>query len=335
MCRSSLPTTSAARRMSSSGASSPTCCRSTQRARRAKTLGFHLSARFPFSDVVVTARERRGHPLVAVRQSDLRRSRPLPRLPWHRNRPDRAAPFRAGDHEARAVRFAHRPAQPGDDAADARRGAAQRDEPAEGLRALPDRPRPLQERQRYARPSGRRRAPPPGRRPPEVGDGRPWAGRAPGRRRVQGRASGHGRHRPAGIAGAHADRAGVAALQHRRPPRSDRRVSRRRHRRPRPLHRRQPCSRRRSRSLRGEGRRPRQALLLRAGHAHRGVRSPGPRERPSPGHRQGRAVGRLPADHRGRQRGGVAASKRSCAGIIRCAAGSRPTSSSRSPKNAA
>ena len=104
------------------------------------------------------ASERRGHPLVAVRQSDLRRARTLPRLPRHRHRPHRAAPFRAGNLAARALRFADRPAQPGDDAPDAGRGAAQCVEPAEGLRAVPDRSRPLQERQRHARPPGRRRA---------------------------------------------------------------------------------------------------------------------------------------------------------------------------------
>ena len=65
-----------------------------------KTLGFHLSARFPFSDVVVRAGERRGRPLVAVGQPDLRRARPLPRLPRHRHRPHRAAPLRAGNHAA-------------------------------------------------------------------------------------------------------------------------------------------------------------------------------------------------------------------------------------------
>ena len=133
-----------------------------------KTLGFHLSARFPFSDVIVRAGERRGHSLVAVGQSDLRRARPLPRLPRHRHRPHRAAPLRAGNHAARALRLADRPAQPGDDAPDARRSAAQRVQPPEGLRPVPDRSRPLQERQRHARPSGRRRPAPPGRGPAEA-----------------------------------------------------------------------------------------------------------------------------------------------------------------------
>ena len=70
--------------------------------------------------------QRPGRPLVAVGQPDLRRARPLPRLPRHRHRPDRAAPLGAGNHAPRALRFADRPAQPGDDAPDARRSAAQR-----------------------------------------------------------------------------------------------------------------------------------------------------------------------------------------------------------------
>ena len=113
---------------------------------------------------------------------------------------------------------------------EALRNAAQ---PAEGLRAVPDRSRPLQERQRHARPPDRRRAAAPGRRAPEVGDGRPRPGRPPGRRRVQGGASRHGRHRPARIACADADRAGFAALHDRGPQGDDRRVGRHRHRRSR------------------------------------------------------------------------------------------------------
>ena len=46
------------------------------------------------------AGERAGRSLVAVGQPDLRRARPLPRLPRHRHRPHRAAPVRAGDHAA-------------------------------------------------------------------------------------------------------------------------------------------------------------------------------------------------------------------------------------------
>ena len=69
--------------------------------------------------------ERPGRPLVAVRQPDLRRARPLPRLPRHRHRPYRTAPLGAGDHPSRPFRFADRPAEPRDDAADARRSASQ------------------------------------------------------------------------------------------------------------------------------------------------------------------------------------------------------------------
>ena len=55
--RSSWPTISSASRKNCSVGNSPTCCRSTPDGRsiveERKTLGFHLSARFPFSDVVV------------------------------------------------------------------------------------------------------------------------------------------------------------------------------------------------------------------------------------------------------------------------------------------
>ena len=44
------------------------------------------------------ASERGGRPLVAFGQPDLRRARPLPRLPRHRHGPYRAAPVGAGDH---------------------------------------------------------------------------------------------------------------------------------------------------------------------------------------------------------------------------------------------
>ena len=133
--------------------------------------------------------ERAGRPLVAVGQPDLRRARPLPRLPRHRHRPHRAAPVRARDLAPRAVQFADRPAQPRDDAPDARRGAAQRRPSPEGLRLVHDRSRPVQERQRHARPPDRRRAAAPGRRAADVGDGQPRPGRPPRRRRVPGGAA--------------------------------------------------------------------------------------------------------------------------------------------------
>ena len=112
------------------------------------------------------------------------------------------------------------------------------------------------------------------------------------------------------------DRAGFAALHDRGPPGDDRRVGRHRHRRPGPRLRRQPDPQRRPRALRRQGRRPRQALLLRAGDAQRGVRPPGARERPAPGDRPRRAVGRLPADRPRRRRGDLRASRRWCAGTI-------------------
>ncbi len=79
--------------------------------------------------------ERGGRPLVAVGQPDLRRARALPRLSRHRHRPHRAAQVGARDLAPGPLRFADRPAEPRDDAPDARRGAAQRGPPAEGLRA--------------------------------------------------------------------------------------------------------------------------------------------------------------------------------------------------------
>ena len=113
-CRSSSRTTSAAKPMSCSAASSPTCCRSTPASgatEERKTLGFHLSARFPFSDVIVRAASDEDIHWSLSGNPDLRRARPLPRLPRHRHRPHRAAPVRAGNHEACAVQFA-RPACP-------------------------------------------------------------------------------------------------------------------------------------------------------------------------------------------------------------------------------
>ena len=128
--RSSSPTISSASPRSCSAASSPICCRSTPArptvARGAQDAGLPPVGPLPLLRRRRPRRQRRGHSLVAVGQPDLRRARPLPRLPRHRHRPHRAAPLRAGDHPARAVRFADRPAQPGADAPDARRGAAQR-----------------------------------------------------------------------------------------------------------------------------------------------------------------------------------------------------------------
>ena len=138
MSRSSSPTTSSAAARNCSAASSPICCRSTPAtapARGAQDAGLPPLRPLPILRCRRPCRQRRGHPLVAVGQPDLRRAGPLHGLPRHRHRPHRAAPHRTGNHPAGALRLADRPAQPGDDAADARRGSAQRLAPAEGLRA--------------------------------------------------------------------------------------------------------------------------------------------------------------------------------------------------------
>ena len=123
-----------------------------------KTLGFHLSARFPFSDVVVRPASEQdvhwslsGNPIFDERGRFLGFRGIGTDLTEQRRSEQEITP-------PRPLRLADRPAQPGDDAPDARRGAAQCGASAEGLRAVPDRSRPLQERQRHARPSDRRRA---------------------------------------------------------------------------------------------------------------------------------------------------------------------------------
>ena len=243
--------------------------------------------------------------MVAVGQSGVRRARALPGLSrdWHR--PHRTAPVRTGDQPPGAVRFAHRPAQPRADAPDARRGAAQFDAPAKGLRLVPDRPRSVQERQRHAWPSDRGRLAAAGRAAADQRDGRAWPGRAIGRGRVQGRASGRGRDRAAREPRADADRAGLAPLSDRGQPGHHRRLGRDRDRRPAKELRRQPDPQRRSRALCRQGRRARQAYVLRARDAQRGVGSPGARQRSPPGARSQRIVGRVPADRPRRERGFV------------------------------
>ena len=107
---------------------------------------------------------------------------------------------------------------------------------------------------------------------------------------------GTGRHRLAGIARADADRAGLAALQHRRPPGDDRRVGRHCHRRPRPL----PAPTAWSATPISRFMRPRMRGAASIASTNRrctpSERPPGAGERPSPGDRPRRAVGRLPAD---------------------------------------
>src|SRR4029079_13540591 len=92
-----------------------------------KTLGFHLSARFPFSDVVVRPASDQdvhwslsGNTIFDGRGRFLgfcgvRRVLGFRR---HRRGCARAGPVRAGDPASRPLRFAARPAEPCDDAAD-------------------------------------------------------------------------------------------------------------------------------------------------------------------------------------------------------------------------
>ena len=162
-----------------------------------KTLGFHLSARFPFSDVVVRpASDQDVHWSLSGNPCFDDRGR---FLGFRGIGTDLTEQRRSEREITRLARFNSLTglAQPGDDATDARGSAAQRGPSAEGLRALHDRPRPVQERQRHARPPDRRRAASPGRRSAEIGDGQPRPGRPPRRRRIPGGLARDRRHRPA------------------------------------------------------------------------------------------------------------------------------------------
>ena len=72
--------------------------------REERTLGFHLSARFPFSDVIVRAASDEDIHWSLSGNPAVRRARPLPRLPRHRHRPHRAAPH-PSRKSARLARF--------------------------------------------------------------------------------------------------------------------------------------------------------------------------------------------------------------------------------------
>ena len=154
-----------------------------------KTLGFHLSARFPFSDVVVRPASDQdvhwslsGNPifddngrffgfrgigtdLTEQRRSEREISR-LARFDSLTSLPNRAMMRQTLEEALRNA--THR-----------QKGCG-----------IHDRPRPIQERQRHARPSDRRCLASPGRRAAEIGDGQPRPGRAARRRRIPGRAPG-------------------------------------------------------------------------------------------------------------------------------------------------
>ena len=154
-----------------------------------RTLGFHLSARLPFTDVTVRAKTAAeiwwslsgtpsfdengrflgfrgiGSDLTQQRRSEQEINR-LAKYDSLTGLPNRALMRRTLD-----------------EALQHKSGVG------EGLRAVPDRSRPLQERQRHARPSGRRRAAEAGRAAAEHRDRRARPDRPARRRRVQGGAS--------------------------------------------------------------------------------------------------------------------------------------------------
>ena len=158
-----------------------------------RTLGFHLSARLPFTDVTVRANTSAeiwwslsgtpsfdeygrflgfrgiGTDLTEQRRSEEEINR-LAKYDALTGLPNRDA-----------------------DAAHARRGAAEQERRTGRLRLVPDRSRPLQERQRHARPPDRRRAAQAGRPAADLGDRRARPGRPARRRRIRGRAARPGR----------------------------------------------------------------------------------------------------------------------------------------------
>ena len=176
----------------------------------------------------------------------------------------------------------------------------------------------------------------PGRRAAEVGDGQPRPGRTARRRRIPGGAS-RARwtiglieslartlieqvSRPYTIEGHKVTIGASVGIAIGDPGRAQRR---------------RPGPQRRPRALRRQGRRARQALLLRALDAQRGGRAPAARKRPAPGDRARRAHGSLPADRPRRGRGDL---RLRSAGPL-AASDARPDlarpSSSRSPRRPA
>ena len=177
-----------------------------------KTLGFHLSARFPFSDVVVRpASEQDVHWSLSGNPIFDERGR---FLGFRGIGTDLTEQRRSEQEISRLARFNSLTSLPNrammrQTLDEALRNA---DPSPEGLRAVHDRSRSLQERQRHARPSRWRCAASPGRRATEGGHGQSRSGRAPWRRRIPGDPAWKRRHRPARIARSNFDRAGLTAL---------------------------------------------------------------------------------------------------------------------------
>ena len=272
--------------------------------REERTLGFHLSARFPFSDVVVRAASDEdvhwslsGNPIFDQRGRF---------LGFRGIGTDLTEQRRSEQEISRLARFDSLTGLPNralmrQTLDEALRNATRRQK---GCTLVHHRSRPLQERQRYAWPPDRRRAAAARRAAADQRDGRPWPGRAPRRRRIYRGASGRGRNRAARKPRANADRTGFATLPDRGPSRHDRRLGRHRDWRSGPRLRRLDGSQCRPRLVRRQGRRARPALLLRSVDAQRGVGPPSARKRPAPGARPRRIVGRVPADRSRRRRGG-------------------------------
>ena len=176
----------------------------------------------------------------------------------------RAAPRRGQDRAHGAARHADRPSQPGaarrasrasPDARQARRGGG-------GAHA---RSRPLQGRERHARPSGRRQAPQDGDRAAAGAGARDGHGGAHGRRRVRHHPGRHREPPRCHHAGAAHRRGGEQTLRDRGPSGRHRHLRRHRHgagRRPRPG---RADRERGPGAVPRQGRRARQLLLLRAG----------------------------------------------------------------------
>ena len=182
-----------------------------------RTLGFHLSARLPFTDVTVRANTSAeiwwslsgtpsfdeygrflgfrgiGTDLTQQRRSDEEINR-LAKYDSLTGLPNRMLMRRTLD-----------------EALQNQQGAAG------GLRLVPDRPRPLQERQRHARPPDRRRAAEAGRAAPDQRDRRPGPDRPARRRRIRGGAARTGRRRQPGRPRRAAHPAGFDALFDRGP----------------------------------------------------------------------------------------------------------------------
>ena len=264
--------------------------------------------RAPDPDQLRALPEAQGRqPRLGPREREPHRGAGRPPL-GHRGNDDRhhRAQARRGAGQApRLPRSADQPAEPAalQRPPDARRRPGAPPQP-EARRPLP-RPRPLQGHQRLARPLGRRRAAPPGRRAHPGARPRGRHRRAPRRRRVHApRAGHHGRGR----------RRQDRPEDLRRDPRPllDRRPRALRHdehgrrrlpvRRPR---RRDAGPQRRLGDVPGQGAGPRQLPALHARDERQGRRAALAREPPAPGRRQRRARAPLPALLRPQHRRGA------------------------------